>query len=248
MGYLLHSLTAAQVVLLNILIALYNSAYEDIYENANDEYLALFAQKTMQFVRAPDENVYIPPFNLIEIVVIGLFWWMEKSKFERMSDFIMGILYSPVLVAAAVFETRSAAEIRSNRARGEEDDDTIEEWEQMIDQVDFESDGWNKVCITAKTNLDVDPTISEVQKLRSEVEELKKMLVDISKAVSAGNAGNAQATNNLIDLGESTAPAAAGGSGKNKKKSKKGKKNKNNQQPAGDDSKASGGSSSSDEE
>ena len=48
------------IVLLNILIALYNSAYEDISGNAIDEYMAIFAQKTMQFVRAPDENVFIP--------------------------------------------------------------------------------------------------------------------------------------------------------------------------------------------
>lgn len=47
-------------VLLNILIALYNSAYEDISGNAVDEYMAIFALKTMQFVRAPDENVFIP--------------------------------------------------------------------------------------------------------------------------------------------------------------------------------------------
>lgn len=47
------------LVLLNILIALYNSAYEDITDNAIDEYMALFSQKTMQFVRAPDENVFI---------------------------------------------------------------------------------------------------------------------------------------------------------------------------------------------
>lgn len=46
--------------MLNILIALYNSAYEDISSNATDEYMAIFAQKTMQFVRAPDENVFIP--------------------------------------------------------------------------------------------------------------------------------------------------------------------------------------------
>lgn len=231
--------------MLNILIALYNSAYEDIYDNANDEYLALFAQKTMQFVRAPDENVYIPPFNLIEMIVICLFWWMEKSKFEKMSDVIMGILYSPVLVVAAIFETRSAADIRSNRARGEEDDDTIEEWEQMMDQVDFESDGWNKVCASAKTNLEHDPTIYEVQQLRSEVEELKKMLVEISKAVSAGNAGNGQASTNLIDLGE---PAESSSS--KKKNKKKGKKNKK-EKKAGDDAKdaaAAASSSSSDEE
>ncbi|WYZ44824.1 hypothetical protein EsH8_VIII_000140 [Colletotrichum jinshuiense] len=230
------------VVLLNILIALYNSAYEDIYDNANDEYLALFAQKTMQFVRAPDENVYIPPFNLIEMVVISLFWWMEKSKFERMSDVIMGIIYSPVLVVAAYFETRSAADIRSNRARGEEDDDTTEEWEQMEDQVDFESDGWNKLCLSAKTDLESDPTIFEVQKLRGEVEELKKMLVDISKAITtAGSAGNGAASD-LIDLG---GPAEEQ-SKKKKKKSKKSKKGKK----AGGEAEAEGEatSSASDEE
>jgi hypothetical protein len=49
---------------LNILIALYNSAYEDISGNAIDEYMAIFAQKTMQFVRAPDENVFIPRMSL----------------------------------------------------------------------------------------------------------------------------------------------------------------------------------------
>lgn len=52
-------------VLLNILIALYNSAYEDISGNATDEYMAIFAQKTMQFVRAPDENVFIPRESLL---------------------------------------------------------------------------------------------------------------------------------------------------------------------------------------
>ena len=62
------------VILLNVLIALYSSAYSEITENATDEYLALvsqfpcrglsdmpqFAQKALQFVRAPDENVFIP--------------------------------------------------------------------------------------------------------------------------------------------------------------------------------------------
>lgn len=48
------------VVLLNILIALYNSSYEDISGNADDEYMALFSARTLQYVRAPDENVFIP--------------------------------------------------------------------------------------------------------------------------------------------------------------------------------------------
>lgn len=122
-------------MLLNILIALYNSAYEDIYTNADDEYLALFSQKTMQFVRAPDENVFIAPLNLIEIVVSALFeWWMPKKYYEPLNDVIMATIYSPLLLFASFFETRRAYAIHQNRARGEEDDDVEEEWEQLADR------------------------------------------------------------------------------------------------------------------
>jgi hypothetical protein len=180
-----------QVVLLNILIALYNSAYEDIYDNANDEYLAMFAQKCMQFVRAPDENVYIPPFNLIEIFLLALplEWWMDKKSYERINDIVMGFIYSPLLLVSAYFETRTAAEICSNRARGEEDDDTVEEWEQLADRVDFESDGWKKTVDSAKSNLEEEAAVLELRKLREEVEQLKKMIMQLHKAVSAGGNG-----------------------------------------------------------
>ncbi|KAH8131372.1 hypothetical protein FP744_10003743 [Trichoderma asperellum] len=172
------------VILLNILIALYNSAYEDIYDNADDEYLALFAQKTMQFVRAPDENVYIAPFNLIEIVISALFeWWMSKKAYEFINDCVMGFLYSPLLLITAFFETRTAYGIRRNRARGEEDDDIIEEWEQLAHEIDFGAEGWAKKCEAVKPNLEVDPAILEIKKLRGEIAELRSMLSDISDHV-----------------------------------------------------------------
>lgn len=173
------------VVLLNILIALYNSSYESISDNANDEYLAVFAQKTLQFVRAPDENVFIAPFNLIEIffLALPLEWWMPKKPYERLNDFIMGVIYSPLLLVAAVFEVQVAQDIRANRARGEDDDDTVEEWEQMADQVDFEADGWKKTVNAAKTDLQADPTVDEVKKLRAEVEKLTGLVLQLSKAL-----------------------------------------------------------------
>ncbi|KAL2133527.1 hypothetical protein VTI74DRAFT_2213 [Chaetomium olivicolor] len=176
------------VVLLNILIALYNSAYEDIYDNANDEYLAMFAQKTMTFVRAPDENVFIPPFNLIEIflLAIPLEWWMNKRTYERINDIVMGVIYSPLLLISAYFETRAAREIRTNRARGDADDDTVEEWEQMLGQMDFEADGWKKTVDGAKSNLEVEPAVAEVRKLREEVERLKEVVMALSKALEKG--------------------------------------------------------------
>ncbi|KAL2167939.1 hypothetical protein VTG60DRAFT_629 [Thermothelomyces hinnuleus] len=178
------------VILLNILIALYNSAYEDIYENANDEYLAMIAQKTMTFVRAPDENVFIPPFNLIEtfILVPFLEWWMDKKTYERINDIVMGIIYSPLLLISAYFETRWAREILVNRARGDADDDTVEEWEQMLGQLDFELDGWKKQVDAAKSNLDEDPAVSEVKKLREEVDKLKDIILSLRSALEKGAA------------------------------------------------------------
>tara|TARA_R110002003_G_scaffold822_1_gene21608 strand:- start:6433 stop:6750 length:318 start_codon:yes stop_codon:yes gene_type:complete len=98
------------VILLNILIALYNSAYEDITENAIDEYMALFSQKTMQFVRAPDENVFIAPFNLIEMfcLILPFEWWMSDATYARLNDHVMFVLYSPLLVLTAFLEQREA--------------------------------------------------------------------------------------------------------------------------------------------
>lgn len=165
------------VVLLNILIALYNSAYADITDNATDEYLALFAQKTMQFVRAPDENVFIAPFNLIEIfcLILPFEWWMPKDTYERLNDYIMATIYSPLLVVTAALETRQAHFVRSNKNRGAGEDDEIEEWEQLLGECDFAADGWEKKCERCKPNLELN-AVAECKELRKEVDALKDML------------------------------------------------------------------------
>lgn len=165
------------VVLLNILIALYNSAYQDITDNATDEYLALFAQKTMQYVRAPDENVFISPLNLIEIfvLVLPLEWWMPKSKYERFNYYIMAIIYSPLLVLTAALETRQAHLIRSNKRRGVEDEDECEEWEQLQDQCDFEADGWDRKVCETKPNVE-QSAITECMELKKQLAELKTLV------------------------------------------------------------------------
>ncbi|KAI7008700.1 hypothetical protein KC362_g17504, partial [Hortaea werneckii] len=175
------------VILLNVLIALYNSAYEDITQNAIDEYLALFSQKTIQFVRAPDENVFIAPFNLIEIICLSIpfEWWMSKQSYERLNDIVMGIIYSPLLVVTAYTEQQTARQVKFNRSRHESDDDTIEEWEQMLDQTDFEGSGWHKRVEDSKPNVIQDNTAIKVEKLQQQVAELMEML----KARQQSNGG-----------------------------------------------------------
>jgi len=157
----------------------------------------MFAQKTMLFVRAPDENVFIAPFNLIEIFLIAIpfEWWVSKKVYERINDYVMATIYSPLLLISAYFEVRTAQDIAANRARGDGDDDTIEEWEQMTHQLDFEADGWSKRVLGVKSNLEEDANVTEVRKLREEVEKLKELIEQLHKTV-VGNVGDSSGASN----------------------------------------------------
>ena len=164
------------VILLNILIALFNSAYESVTDNAIDEYLGLFAAKTMQFVRAPDENVFIPPFNLVELffLVLPLEWWMSKDRYQAINRVVMGILYAPMLLITASLETHTARKVNRNRERNESDDNEIEEWEQVTEErgVDFEADGWAKKVQDSKPNVETDTAVLEIRELKAKLEAL----------------------------------------------------------------------------
>jgi len=160
----------------------------------------------MQFVRAPDENVFIAPFNLIEIflLAIPLEWWMSKKLYERVNDIVMATIYSPLLLFSAYFEVRTAQDIRANRARGDGDDDTIEEWEQTMGEMDFESDGWGKKVKGAVTNLEEEAAVVEVRKLRKEVGQLRDMIEGLQKALLANHQNGANGANGSNGANDST--------------------------------------------
>lgn len=205
------------VILLNILIALYNSAYEDITGNATAEYLALFAQKTMQFVRAPDENVFIAPFNLIEIfvLIIPFEWWLSKARYEMLNDWVMGIIYSPLLCITALLETRTARTVNFNRSRQESDDDTIEEWEQLEGELDVEGTGWSKRVEDTSPNVVVDGTLLAVRTLAEEVKELKALIRQLTpepQRLTNGQAHGQTPEPHRLANGQSDGQPSGGGS------------------------------------
>ena len=59
------------MILLNILISLFSSAYNDVVEDAAAEYLAYFADKTIGMIRAPDQYLYPAPCNLVELILVA---------------------------------------------------------------------------------------------------------------------------------------------------------------------------------
>lgn len=110
------------VILLNILIALYANAYQQVVDNAGDEYMALMCQKTLRFIRAPDEEVYVPPLNIIEVFVHPILCMLPTKTAQKWNHIIMSTLYSPVLLIVAVKELRIARRIQYNRMRNLQDD------------------------------------------------------------------------------------------------------------------------------
>ncbi len=101
---------------------------------------------------------------------------MPTARYERLNNFVMGVIYSPLLLITAFLETRQARKVNSNRRRGEEDEDTVEEWEQMNHAIDLEGEGWTKKVEATKPNVDTDAAVLEIRELGERLDELKRLL------------------------------------------------------------------------
>ena len=113
---------------------------------------------------------------------------MDKPSYERLNYYVMGIIYSPLLMITAFYESREAKRVRFNRLRHAQDDDTTEEWEQMEGEIDFEGDGWDKKVEATKPNVEVDTAVVELRELKQQVAELKAMLKELKpKANGSGS-------------------------------------------------------------
>lgn len=101
---------------------------------------------------------------------------MSKENYSKLNDLVMGVVYSPFLIVIAFLESRAARKVRANRAKGEEDDDETEEWEELQGEVDILGEGWEQKVLASVPDLDTDPVVAEVLKLKSEIDELKALL------------------------------------------------------------------------
>ncbi|ORY27438.1 hypothetical protein BCR39DRAFT_538029 [Naematelia encephala] len=176
----------ATIILVNVLIALFGSAYSDVEENATDEYLAFFAHKTIDLIRAPDSYVYPAPFNLIEAVFIApLEWILPAAWYVQLNRVVMSTLFFVPLTMIALFESQ-ISHSRSEKLRAyfsgpppEEEGDTkvedpsCEDDEGEISRVSF-AELVQAFPDTALTESAV--IFKELQVLRRQIERLEKTL------------------------------------------------------------------------
>ncbi|CCF60248.1 hypothetical protein KAFR_0J01840 [Kazachstania africana CBS 2517] len=180
------------VILLNILIAFYANAYQVVVDNADDEYMALMSQKTLRFIRAPDEDVYVTPLNLIEVLFIPIMRLLPSSKSSDLSSFIMTVLYSPMLLYVSIKEVRQARRIKYNRIKKLPDD--ANEIDTIWDLTDGFFDSETSNIFSSNTSSGIAATQNRTQeslRLQREVEQTdehfavpKKWYKKVRKAVN----------------------------------------------------------------
>jgi len=100
---------ATAIVLINVLISLFASAYSDVVEDAEAEYLTFFAGKTVAMIRAPDVYMYTAPFNIVETFFIApLESFMSPSTYAKLNRIAMTILFFIPMAVIALYETTSS--------------------------------------------------------------------------------------------------------------------------------------------
>nr|GAT53044.1 predicted protein [Mycena chlorophos] len=97
------------LILLNILISLFSSAYSEVVDDAEAQYLAFFASKTVGMIRAPDSYVYPAPFNLVEVFLVEpfeLFPYVHLSQrnYAALNRLVMGVMFFIPLTIIAFYE------------------------------------------------------------------------------------------------------------------------------------------------
>ncbi len=119
--------------------------------------------------------------NLVEIflLILPLEWWLPGRRFERLNHYVMGVIYSPLLLITALIETYNACRTRLNRSLGEEDDDMLEEWEDMAHDVNFDVNGWRQKVLETKPNVEVDICVLEVRELKEQVNHLTALVKEL---------------------------------------------------------------------
>jgi len=100
--YLWNVVTA--VILLNVLISLFSSAYSDIVEDAEAEFLTFLAGKTVGSIRAPDEFVYPAPFNIVEVFIAPFEICLPREAYTKLNRHVMLVLFFVPMACIALFE------------------------------------------------------------------------------------------------------------------------------------------------
>ncbi|KAG0231684.1 hypothetical protein BGW42_008699 [Actinomortierella wolfii] len=114
-GYWLFALYLflTSIILLNLLVALFNSSYTKITDSSEQEYLALYTFKVFSYLKSPDQFPFAAPTNLIEVFfLIPLSFVVSHDFYRKINHTVMRVLFIIPLSMIAYSEHRKYHHLR----------------------------------------------------------------------------------------------------------------------------------------
>ncbi|KAJ3572869.1 hypothetical protein NP233_g2814 [Leucocoprinus birnbaumii] len=181
--------TVTAIILLNILISLFATAYSDVVDNAEAQYLAFFASKTIGMIRAPDSYVYPAPFNLIETIFIVPFEnlplvHLSEKNYAKLNRFVMSFIFFIPLTVIALYESTFTSDFGNKNRwveswfRGDDEgaEDAVENRNPTVDDMNCRGMEISKVPFEELVKVFPNTTQSTEATILKEVVELRKKL------------------------------------------------------------------------
>ncbi|KAG7447443.1 uncharacterized protein BT62DRAFT_930453 [Guyanagaster necrorhizus] len=182
------------IILLNVLISLFSSAYQNVVDDAEAQYLAFFAGKTVGMIRAPDVYVYPAPFNLIEIVFVTPFEYipgfrLSHKNYAKLNRFVMRVVFVLPLTLIALYESTRGRHWVTDWLRSDNEGD--ENYSQSRDpEADAEENGRKISKVSFEELIKAFPNTAQSSEelLLNEIAGLKKQLSTVLQKLDAGGA------------------------------------------------------------
>lgn len=192
--YLWSAVTA--IVLLNVLISLFSSAYSDVVDDAEAQYLAFFASKTVGMIRAPDSYVYPAPFNLLEVVFVAPFeilpgLRLNDKHYAQLNRYIMGTVFFIPLTIIALYESRFDRKKPNgwlnNWFRGDDEggDDSPRNRNPVVDDPKCEGLQISRVPFEELVKVFPNTQMSSETTILKELDSLKEQLASLTKLLES---------------------------------------------------------------
>jgi hypothetical protein len=126
---------------------------------------------------------------------------MPREYYAKLNEVIMGIIYSPLLLIIATIETREARRIRWNRRQGEEDDDVVQEWEGVAEEVDFDvDDTWRQAVRETSSDPNAENCTLEIIQLREQIKELTAVVHAFMEKKNMAERTREESSSNQADV------------------------------------------------
>ncbi|KAK9454321.1 hypothetical protein V1511DRAFT_460364 [Dipodascopsis uninucleata] len=94
------------VLLITVVISILSQRFGRMMNNANEEYMLLFASSVMESITTSDRVTYFyPPLNLIGILIRPLRLFMNHNEHRHMRIFILKITHAPLIGLLWIYET-----------------------------------------------------------------------------------------------------------------------------------------------